>query len=256
MWVWIVFGAALAAMVLFIVLFYIFVPRVPTHEITVVNNSTVGMTIRAGTLVLTQEHTFTTQGVEMFINPNSETKLHVTPGVALTIFAWQGTNIVPMATTVFINLPANGYLGPYQINNVQLPSETDLSTIQAYSISLASGANLKASITPTNTSCTPIEFVTGIPESTCPAALRYGSPYIGCMSPCWQFVNEPTGPTYCCLQTGVCETGCQNSWPDISYYNVFKDACPDCSITNCDLPTKTCENVGGLTGFKVVFDLL
>lgn len=259
MWVWIVFGLALLSLVTLVFLFYFLGNSTPTHKITISNTSSVGMTVRAGTLLLTQQHTFDVFGIEEFLQPNSNIEIQVTPGVALSVFAWEGNNILPMATAVFINLPAGGYFGPYQIRHgekvITLPEESDLSSTQAYTVSLISGANVKASITPSNPSCEPIKFESGIPQSTCPAELRYGDPYSGCMSACWMFSGTPTGPTYCCFETGVCSTPCQNTWPDQSFYQVFKTACPDCAITNCDLP-KPCDNSGTLNGYHIEFDRL
>lgn len=245
-WVWFVFGGTLILFVLAIIIFTAYFKQQPTYKIFVENKTGFGINVQIGMLYSTSQ----TNVLNDFLNNNSTMEIDVTPGVSLAITGLKQEQQVPSltGTSVIFNFPNEGYLGPYYLihqgKKVNV-STNSFSTIQEFGVSLAAATNMKAEVK-SNSGCS-IKFSTGIPESACPSELRYGSPYIGCLNPCWVDGN----PEYCCMDG--CSTPCEASWPS-GWYEVFKEACPDCMITNCDLANQTpCPNKGSFNTYTITF---
>lgn len=248
MWEWWVFFGALFLFLVAVVLYVVFLRGPATYKLDIHNDTGTGMTVQIGMIT----GTTTTNALFDFLAPGTSLTVQVTPGVSLAVGGFRGSISTPslLGTGAIFNFPNDGYFGPYYIihNGVKVPVVTNtFAKSQQFGVSLTTGANMRLSVESSNSDCAKVEFVKGIKEEDCPLDLRYGSPYQGCMNPCWA---TGTGQ-YCCFDG--CGTLCQDTWQP-GVYDVFHSSCPNCAITNCDLGHLIpCSNKGSLNSYKLVF---
>lgn len=250
---WIIIGLVIALMVVFglIVMMWFLVFNHPEmHEIVVRNDTGNVMNVVVGstgtTDVLTAQ--LATGGVKIF---------KATPGVYVEV-----SSGVTGGTMAKIWLNGQDYTGKTYITDgkkklnvayVVSYEQTGHSYDDRYSVSMQKGYDMPIVVYPTAYYTEPRKgFVCTAPEWRYSSGLVHGSCPTGlsedniCASACTKLggLNE----IYCCPN---CEIPCQLTW--LNYWVPFKQACPNCMITNCDKPLYSCSNNGGLTQYTVSF---
>lgn len=206
-----------------------------------------------------------------------------TPGTSIIVQGYRDKVIfddrgIAFATAAELVLAGEGFSKTEKITDGEVIIDglaSNENRSDQYGISMKYGYNISIDITSTannnkNTSnpfsCVgPIwnHEITATGTYSCPDILQFpgtGPEYQACLPPCqicgFTGVTGLTGcDNYCCLQTGACSMtgGCQESWPNKSYYDVFASACPNCLITNCDKLNYTCGSKDGLTQYLITF---
>jgi hypothetical protein len=267
--VWIVFGLAVLLLVLFGVAlagFFWFFNGPATHQITVLNNCPQAINVLFGVI--------TSGGTPQFFNPQQlssgqTASYFVTPGVSIVMQAYHlGDTLVTSGvnpfTTVELTLSGRNFTGnPQATNGSSIITNvlTNMIASDQYAVSMQGGFNIPITITSTGFnnrdpqnrfSCVGPAWNRGINSNQCPLELQSpgtGSQYEVCLAPC----TAIGGPQFCCSEPGICgaQGGCQSQWPDPSLFTVFKDACPNCLVTNCETLNFSCGNSGGLTQYLI-----
>lgn len=172
--------------------------------------------------------------------------MQLVPGTTRRIIATPGSRIVihrkdDMGTTCELRLRGDNYA-----SGTMLSDESSVIRgirnggygTDTYSMSVQQEYNGKLNIAPSAnfrqeapTDCEPIIWSEG------PIACTEASP---CVSPCQTTRNA----VYCCENPGACTQigGCQATWPDRTYYDKFRAACPKCLITQCDTDIVVCRS--------------
>lgn len=282
---WIMAGLAVALIIIFgivLLVFFFLWNKPPMHEIAVVNNCSQPINVLVGT----ETSPTSLQALPIKrLNPEQVAYYYATPAVHFVVQGYYDNTLAPGAiypyplTKGLLWFGSNGFNGTTQITDgstiMNVPVETfangtSNSAEDFYDISMQDGFNIQIGIEstyfnnkdPSNMfSCVGPSWYynignTGITATVCPDELQYpatGTKYQACMSPC--FSGLTGSPQFCCSATGSCELsgGCQNSWPDNDYYQLFYGACPNCMITNCDMPLYQCSSSGGLTQYVITF---
>ena len=267
----IIFGIAM-------LVFFIIGNKPQMHEIAVVNNCSQPINVLVGT----ETSPTTLNAFEAKrISPGQVAYYYATPAVYLVVQGYYDDTLTPGATYPYPLTKAmlwfgnEGFNGTTQITDgsdiMDVPrSNTDNGdqSVDYYSVSMQDGFNVQMGIVSTNFnnkdpsnmfSCVGPNWyynigTTGVTATICPSELRYPETgYQACMSPC--LAGLTGGPQFCCSATGSCgiSGGCQNSWSSNDYYTLFHGACPNCMVTNCDVPLYQCGSSGGLTQYTITF---
>jgi len=270
--VWLIAGLAIALIIIFgivVIVFFILANKPDMHEIAIVNNCSQPINLLVGTEA---GGGFGIIGPNI-INPGSTVYYKATPAVYLVVQGYYDNTLQPGAaypyplTKVKLWLADRGYDGPTQITDgttiLNVPRGST-GTTDVYDVSLQDGYNIQMGIFSSNFnnrnpsdsfSCDGPNWDFTITSNTCPAELTYPSTsdYQACMAPCLALGSNE--PQFCCSEEGACNQsgGCQSSWPNIDYYNLFAGSCPTCMITNCDSPEYQCSSSNGLTQYVITF---
>lgn len=289
---WIMLGLTIALLIIFgiaMLVFFLIGNKAQMHEIAVVNNCSKPINVLVGTETSpTSLQALTTKR----LNPGQVAYYYATPAVYLVVQGYYDNTLTPGGsypyplTKALLWFGNNGFNGTTQITdggtimnvprndntpNIRVDGVTTITSSEDfYNISMQDGFNIQMGIASTNFnnkdpsnmfSCNgPAWYynigTTGITATVCPNELQYSTTvggYQACMSPC--FSGLPGSPQFCCSATGSCgiSGGCQNSWPNNNYYQLFAGACPNCMITNCDIPLYQCSSSGGLTQYVITF---
>ena len=262
--IWVITGLAIILIIVFIiamVAFFLVADSTPMHSIIIINKcpQTINLIVGDQTQSLTKK-----------LASGEETTYYATPGVFLSIKGYYDGTDTRALTKTFIWFGNNNYAGTYQISDgntilTTTRSQNSLSGNQdLYDISIQDGFNLPITIMSNNfQGQNPLDpFVCKGPFwnynllNICPENLRLGTG--ACASACIANGSSIAENLYCCQGTGLCGItgGCQNVWPNIDYYYLFDYACPNCMITNCDLPKYRCQSQDGLTSYRITFSEL
>lgn len=249
----VIFGIAIAV-------FFLAFNHPNMHEITVFNNCSETINIIFGVVSPDQTLQFFRQ---IQINRGISYQFNATPGVSIIVQGYRNgdTTVVDGInpfTTVELTLAGKQYNGPYQVTDgTEIINSNILINTNAsdeYDVSLQGGYNLPVTIKSTNAGCGGPVWNYGINQDLCPTELQSpgtGSNYEVCLAPC----TALGGTAYCCTEPNICTAtgGCQQSWPDPDYYDVFRDACPECLVTNCETANFICTSQNGLNQYLITF---
>lgn len=281
---WVITVLAILLIILFILamIIFFFLGNTPEmHNVTVVNNTAIPITIIFGWFNGNSSDIFTPTTLQ----PGQSKIYKSTPGVTLRVGGLineqlNGKDIDILVDTspytyVELSLAGQNYDGKLEIsegNEILKPPSRNRNLQDIYGVSMQQGYNLQMTIAATlnddkNTndpfSCVgPIwtHTIDSNGPNMCPLELQQlgtGGIYEGCYSPCDVYGNTgATGISYCCSATGACGItgGCENEWPSYDYYTVFHVACPNCLVTNCDQLNYHCSSESGrLTHYTITF---
>lgn len=264
----VVIGLAIILLIVFvmtIIIFFTFFNSPATHQITVLNNCSQSINVLFGAAGSNLLAFFKTKS----LSPGQTTTYFATPGVSVVMQAYRpgdtlATGGASPFTTVELVLAGNNFNGTAQVTD---GSEiiTDIvinrNVSDQYGVSMQGGFNLPITITSTGFnnrdpqnkfSCVGPAWNRPINADQCPPQLQApgtGSQYEVCLAPC----TAIGGPQFCCSEPGICSSpdSCQSQWPDPDFFTVFKDACPNCLVTNCETLNYSCGNSGGLTQYLI-----
>lgn len=256
-----------------IVLAYVYLyPDIRAHQVTVVNNCTTTLQ----TVLIADGGNDNFIGLNGSVAPGQSVNFFVSPG-------WKG--YVAGSTTEGVSSFNNNQSGFTQallgfagdsngsvkmglLNppNLTVPLLAPTLSGDEYAISLRQGYNLPIAITPgSNTSgpsCTPATMVSVIDSTECPTELQIldsNGNYIACNSACGAGLGDSSSPStdYCCADPGTCGApgACSASWIPITYFTTFDQACPNCLISNCDVPLTGCASTSAtvLSDYTITF---
>lgn len=278
---WIIAAVAVTLILLFgaaLLIYFLVFNKPAMHEIIVVNNSGVPINVIFGGTLSSNDGTIKYLPTRQIASGQSFT-YKSTPGVTIFVQGYRNGDIVASDsinpfTTVGLLLAGNKFTGNPEITDgsaIVNGLETNTSAIDEYGVSVQGGYNLPVTIRATNNfqtgnintkfACVGPTWNRAIPGTgtvgiACPPILRYPGGtggYQVCLAACG--ATGVPDPVYCCGDTGACgiSGGCEASWPNQNYYNVFAGACPNCLITNCDLPNYQCESADGLSQYTINF---
>lgn len=275
---WIMAGLAIILIIIFgivVLVFFLLGNKPQMHEIAIVNNCANPINILVGT---EKDATTLKAFSAKRLNPGEVAYYYSTPAVYFVVQGYYDNTVLPESypyplTKALLWFGDNGYNGNTQItdgNNIMdVPRSNKTSTPSTednYDISMQDGFNIQIGIISTNFnnkdpsnpfSCVGPTWNYNINERMCFKELQYPggiTGYQACSSPC--FAGLIGQQYYCCSESEeICniDGGCENSWPNMEFYSLFENACPNCMITNCDTPLYGCSSSGGLTQYVITF---
>lgn len=273
---WAILGITIALIIIFIIItvvFLVFFNPPAMHEIVVTNNCNQNINVLFGSIPDTSS-----TGVSFFpvkiLTPGKSHNYYATPGTTIIVQGYRDddtflTEEINPFTTVEMALAGEGFSGKHQVsdgNMIITNIQTNTFPIDIYEVSVQGGYNVPISIISTgnndkdphdNFSCLgPMwnNTIGSTGSNSCPLSLQSpgtGTNYQVCLNPCTAIGGE----NFCCTVQGACGTsgGCEQLWQPYEYYNIFSNACPNCTITNCDTANYTCKSKNGLTQYMIKF---
>lgn len=260
-----------------LIVFFLIGNSTAKHQIIVFNNCSQPVYVLVGTEVIDSDN-LSFQSLEpKIVAPGAVVYYYATPSAYVVVQGYYGNTLsentpypYPL-TKLKLWLAGQDFTGTPQITDnttiLNVPRSNNNSD-DIYDVSLQDGFNIQIGITSTANnnrnnndpfSCvgpTWNYIITGTGPNACPNALKYpgSTGYRACISACLGTTGDDQ-ILYCCAESDSCgiSGGCQNEWPNYDYYTIFSEACPNCMITNCDLPIFECGSKNGLTQYTITF---
>lgn len=262
---WLLIGITIALLIVTLIsmlVFFYFNNSPPTHQIVIVNNCNEDITAMLGVINSKDDIDFFSN---IRLSPKQEHHYRATPGVSILVQGYKNGDTILLEglnpfTTVELTLAGKGFTKERYVtdgNNRVVDVKSNDNEQDYSNISLQGGYNMPITIKSTNNpSCNGPKWNHPIDGNNCPEALRSNDDqgnFQVCLSPCTALDTAD----YCCTKPGVCDmsNGCQSTWQDINYYNVFSEACPKCLITNCGSNKITCTSQGKLNQYTIALCL-
>jgi hypothetical protein len=276
---WIISAVAVTVILLFgaiILIYFLFFGAHPMHDIIVSNASGVDINVIFGAEISPYESKF----LPIRLIPSGESFTYKsTPGVTIRVQGFRNGDSIGSErfTTALLQL-AGGKTTTTRLvtdgTNILKGLYSNEYVVDRYGVSLQLGYNLPVTIAPTKNFqlitngdkfiCYGPTWTRNIPGTgptgiACPSNLQSpggSTGYQVCLSACE--TTSVTNDIYCCKQENSCTTpgGCEATWPNQNYYNVFAGACPNCLITNCDTFNYSCSTDNpndGLIQYTITF---
>lgn len=267
-----------------VLLFYMFGNSQQMHQIDVVNNCSSPIIFLIGDIAPTTSGTTGSIGnaIQQTINAHDTATFYASPGAKLVMRGYYecyaaSTLDHPPPCSSSPNFPftdvmlhLGGFMpntSPYITNangnyKISVPQSTQVDNDNDYyGVSMQIGYNIPVTIRPyapqshinDPSICGSPTWTGTIDETTCGQRDSYldeNGHYQGCQTPCTYYSNlgiERLTEEYCCQRPHSCSQtgGCDRTWASLS--NKFRDACPQCMITNCDALPFNCGTASGNT---------